>query len=53
MNVVEKIKAMRTGVSNGMRDVPVDTITIEKTSIISKDDAMKIMKPKTDASDKK
>ena len=53
MDVVDKIKAMRTGVNNGMRDVPVDTITIEKTSIISKDDAMKIMKPKTEASDKK
>ena len=53
MDVVNKIKAVRTGISKGMRDVPVDTVTIEKVTVVSKDDAMKIMKPEASDSEQK
>ncbi|MCE7973321.1 MAG: peptidyl-prolyl cis-trans isomerase [Leptolyngbya sp. PLA1] len=32
MDVVDKIKAVKTGVKNGMGDVPVTTVTIEKVT---------------------
>jgi len=53
MDVVNKIKAVRTGITKGMRDVPVDTVTIEKVTVVSKDDAMKIMKPEASDSEQK
>jgi peptidyl-prolyl cis-trans isomerase B (cyclophilin B) len=34
MDVVDKIKAVRTGVKGGMPDVPVETVTIEKAECV-------------------
>jgi cyclophilin family peptidyl-prolyl cis-trans isomerase len=34
MEVVDRIAGLATGVRNGMRDVPLETVTIEKVSIV-------------------
>ena len=35
-DVVDKIRAARTGVKNGMSDVPVDAITLQSASVVTK-----------------
>ncbi len=41
MDVVEKIRTVDTGMKMGSRDVPIETIVIEKVRQISKEDASK------------
>lgn len=50
MDVVNAIKGVATTTRARMGDVPVTPILIEKTTVISKDEAMKLMKPKSEAS---
>ncbi|RZL63375.1 MAG: peptidyl-prolyl cis-trans isomerase [Variovorax sp.] len=35
-DVVDKIRAARTGIKGGMQDVPVDTITIQSATVVAK-----------------
>jgi cyclophilin family peptidyl-prolyl cis-trans isomerase len=35
MDVVDKIAAVKTGVSSGMKDVPVEPVTINSASIVN------------------
>jgi cyclophilin family peptidyl-prolyl cis-trans isomerase len=44
MDVVDKIKAVKTGMRNGMADVPVETVTITKVVRITADEAAKAQK---------
>ncbi len=44
MDVVEKIRTVDTGMKMGSRDVPIETIVIEKVRQISKEDASKRIK---------
>jgi peptidyl-prolyl cis-trans isomerase A (cyclophilin A) len=48
MDVVNKIKAVQTGNKNGMQNVPVSPIVIQKTMVVSADDAKKIIAGKKD-----
>ena len=50
MDVVNAIKGVATTTRARMGDVLVTPIVIEKTTVISKDEAMKLMKPKSEAS---
>jgi peptidyl-prolyl cis-trans isomerase A (cyclophilin A) len=43
MDVVNAIKATQTTTKNGMQNVPVTPITIDKTTVISAEDAKKLM----------
>ena len=42
MDVVDKIRAVPTGVKNGMRDVPSTPVTIEKARKLTEDEAKKV-----------
>lgn len=44
MDVVDAIKAVQTGVKNGMRDWPVEQIEITKASRLTEEDAKKLIK---------